>query len=397
MTRTDCSHRPKSYGAGCLHWLALLAVAVLQAFAQDVARDNARSAANPQTPAPAVRIVLFTPSDLTMPAGTRQRLTQIADVTEKFLFKEMTCWGYPPAAKSLFRREPDGLVEVLTVRGEQPVSSGKYGKPNYADAVIKQAAGQYQLAAKGQVWWIFVYLGDRPARFATFAGAGNPRDGGWAMVNYDTLPGDITSDLGLAEGFNGQFFLKGTIHELGHAFGLPHVGPDLALGLGNSLMGPTTADYARRNGPKPERVYLSEASAAMLWKHPLFSGTKTENVCLPSVKLVDYKATFESKENRVMISGKLITDQQAHTVVLLDDVGRPKDLYWCQSHAARIGRDGRFQIKITSPAKTTGQYRILFCFESGLVTGDGSNVRFVNRGEIRKSYRFQDDHFQFDD
>ncbi|HWH70225.1 MAG TPA: hypothetical protein VNT26_12630 [Candidatus Sulfotelmatobacter sp.] len=309
----------------------------------------------------------------------------------------MKRWGYAPAATNLFRREPDGLVEVLGVRGEYSVSSGKYGRPNYAQAVIQQATRQYQVAAKGQVWWIFIYLGDRPVRFADFAGAGNPLGGGWAMVNYDTVPGEIRSDLGLAEGFNGEFFLKGTIHELGHAFGLPHLGPDLALGLGNSLMGPTTAVYARRNCPKPEQVYLCEASAAMLWKHPVFSGRAMDGVRPASVKLVDYKPVFNRTDDTVTIFGKLITDRPVHSAVLIDDLGRPNDPYWCQSHAARLGAGGTFQIKITKPARASGHYRILFCFDNGLVTGDGANVRFVNRGDIKKSYIFRDGDFQFGD
>ena len=37
--------------------------------------------------------------------------------------------------------------------------------------------------------------------------------------------------------FNFAYYLKATVHELGHAFGLSHTGPDPALNLGNSLMG----------------------------------------------------------------------------------------------------------------------------------------------------------------
>jgi predicted Zn-dependent protease len=349
------------------------------------------------TPPPTVQIIFFTPSDLAMPAGAWERLTKIADATEKFFFNGMNHWGYPPAAKSLFQREPDGMVKVLNVRGDMPVSSGKYARPNYATNVIEQATRQYHMAGEGHVWWIFIYLGDPPARFENFVGSGNPQDGGHAMVNFDSRPGEIRPDLGLAEGFNGEYFLKGTIHELGHAFGLHHTGPDLSLGLGNSLMGPTTAVYAKRKYPKPDQVYLTESSAAMLWKHPIFAGTAMRDVQLPSVKLVDYKPAFNQADDTVTISGKLISDQPAHSVVLLDDLGRPKDQYWVLSHTARIGPDGAFQIKINKPAKVDGHYRILFCFENGLVTGDGADVVFNNRGDIRKSYSFRNGDFQFGD
>lgn len=127
----------------------------------------------------------------------------------------------------------------------------------------------------------------------------------------------------------------------------------------------------------------------MLWKHPIFSGTARR------VKLVDYKAVFNRAGDSVTISGKLIADQPAHSVVLMDDRGRPNDEYWVQSYAARIAPDGTFQIKIDKPAKVNGHYRIVLCFENGLVTGDGTHLAFGNRGEIRKSYSFRKGDFQF--
>ena len=145
--------------------------------------------------------------------------TQIADSAENFFFTEMTRWGYPPATKHLFRREADGQVEVLKVRGDKPVKSGRYANGDSAGEVIESAERTYHVTAGFVVWWIFVYLGDRPTRFAEWHGTGNPIEGGHAMVNYDTIPGEIRPDLGLAEGFNLEYFLKATIHESwGHAF-----------------------------------------------------------------------------------------------------------------------------------------------------------------------------------
>ena len=139
--------------------------------------------------------------------------------------------------------------------------------------------------------------------FDDWRGTGEPRDGGWAMVNYDTIPGEIRPDIGIGEGFNAEYFLKGTIHELGHAFGLHHVGPDLSLGLGNSLMGPNNSVYAGRKYSKADQVYLTESSAARLWKHPIFSGTNKDRALQPTaVKLLDYKAAFGRPENRITIT-----------------------------------------------------------------------------------------------
>jgi len=215
------------------------------------------------------------------------------------------------------------------------------------------------------------------------------------MVNYDTLAGDVNSNVSLVEDFNGQIFLKGMIHELGHAFGLPHIGPDPELGLGNSLMGPVTTLYVAKKWPKPDQVYLDEASAAMLWKHPIFSATNFGSFRPASLKVLDYKSAYDSTNDCVTLSGKVFSDPPAHTVVVLDDLGKPDNMYWSQSHAARIATDGAFKVAIRHPAKVDGHYHILFCLDNGAVTGDGQHVRFINRGDIKKPYRFRDGSFEF--
>ena len=374
--------------------LAVLFSSAIQGFAQEVARDSAGN-----EPTPSIRIVLFTPSDVAIPSGARERLTNIADAAEKFFFTWMNHWGYPPAVKALFRREPDGLVEVLNVRGDLPVASGKYAKPDFAPDVSERATRQYHVAGKGHVWWIFIYVGDRPVRFQNWAGTGDSRDGGWAMVNYDTIPGEIRPDLGLDHGFNREYFLKGTIHELGHALGLHHTGPNLALGLGNPLMGPNFDVYAARGYPG-DAVFLSESSAAMLWKHPIFSGAVSGRLGALKLKLIDYNPVFNRTHDSLTISGKLVADQPAHSVILLDDRGRgehPGDQYFFPSYASRIGPGGAFRIRIDKPARASGHHWILFCFDNGLVTGDGAHITFDNRGAIQKFYAFRNGDFQFAD
>ena len=62
---------------------------------------------------------------------------------------------------------------------------------------------------------------------------------------------------------------------------------------------------------------------------------------------------------------------------------------------ARADSDGTFQIQVNNPARVDGHYRILFCFENGVVTGDGAHIGFKNRGDIRKAYSFRDGAFRF--
>jgi hypothetical protein len=309
----------------------------------------------------------------------------------------MKRWKYPSAVSQLFRRNSDGTVQITHVKGDHPASDPVYAKAECDAEAREKAARQLQIAGEGHVWWTFVYVGDRPQRFSNWRGIGGSRDGGMAVVNYDTIPGEIRPDLGLEVGFNSEYYLKATVHELGHAFGLSHLGPDTALNLGNSLMGPNVNVYIERRLSHADLVYLDEASAAILWKHPIFSGTTKDRQRQPSVKLVDFKATYSRSSNRIALAGKLVSDMLAHSIIVIDDLGNLGDEYWFRSLAARIARDGTFRVAIDRPARADGHFRILFCFDNGMVTGDGAGVVWNDRGEIKKSYRFRDGAYRFGD
>jgi hypothetical protein len=347
-----------------------------------------------EPPPPTIRIILFTASDRTPPKDAPHRLTQIADAAERFFVSEMKRWKYPPAVSRIFQRNSDGTVEITYVKGDRPASDEFYAHPECDHEARAKAARQLRIDGEGHVWWTFVYVGDRPQRFSNWGGVGGARDGGSAVVNYDTIAGEIRPDLGLEMGFNSEYFLKGTVHELGHALGLSHLGPDPSLKLGNSLMGPNVPLYIERKYSNADQVYLTEASAACLWKHPVFSGTTKDRQRQPSVKLVDYKPAYSRVSNRITLAGKLVSDMPAHSVVVIDDLGQ-SDEYWFRGHAGRIADDGTFRVAVDHPAPANGHFRILFCFDNGMVTGDGAGVVWNDRGEIRKGYRYSDGHYRF--
>jgi hypothetical protein len=348
-----------------------------------------------EPPPPTIHIILYTASDRTPPAGAPHRLTQIADAAERFLLSEMKRWKYPPAVSRLFRRDPDGTVEITHVQADHPASDPIFSRAGCDEEAREKAKRQLRLEGEGHVFWTFVYVGDRPQRFGDWTGVGCSRDGGFATVNYDTIPGEIRPDLGLEVGFNSEYYLKGTVHELGHALGLWHIGPDPSLNMGNSLMGANQSVYIERKQPNTDQVYLTESSAAMLWKHPIFSGTTKDRQRQPNMKLVDYEATYSRASDRITVAGKLVSDLPAHSVQVFDDLGHPTDGYWYRSHVGRIAPDGTFRVAIDHPVRTDGHFLISFCFENGIVTGDGVGVTFGDRGEIRKSYRYQDGSYHF--
>ena len=225
---------------------------------------------NPEEPR--LRIVLFTPSDVAPPDGVEERVTQMANYVEDFFGRWMKHWGYEPERPLALDRGTNGVPEILYVRGKHTEASGKYRRPDFQPEVIQTACHQYGIRQLGQVWWILMYKGPQNN---WGRGGGEALRGGAATARFYTEPGEIKVGVDMADGFHREIMLKGAIHELGHALGLPHIGPKDSDKLGNSLMGPVNKVYSSRKDPKDRRVYLSQASAAMLWKHPLFTASTT--------------------------------------------------------------------------------------------------------------------------
>jgi hypothetical protein len=343
---------------------------------------------------PAIHIVLFTPAGVKPPAGARQKIGAAAKYAETFFAKWMKHWGYPPAREKIFAREKNGVVRILHVRGSRPASD--YIGIAHLD-LLKElwpaAHKTYNLPQDLPIWWVWVYLSDPPTRIKEYRGSGELRRGGWAVVNYENRPGAISPRLELGAGFHEEFTLKGCIHELGHALGLPHFGPRLKDRLGNTLMGPNMSVYNQINGEKEGRVYLSQAAAAMLWKHFVFSGMAEHRNDLPSVRVRGYRARYDSDKGEIEVTGKLDSDGKAHSVVLSDDAPKQED-YWRKAYVARIRADGRFTLRVREPSGSSGTFRLLFCFENGAVTGDGKHAEldhaFARKYEaVGRDYRFE--------
>jgi hypothetical protein len=243
---------------------------------------------------------------------------------------------------------------------------------------------KYNLERHRHVWWVWVYLGDAPQRFSQFAGFGDVSEGGTAFVNFPSLPGDIKENDDLGSPFLTEIALKGCIHELGHAFGLPHNGP-LAKGhLGMPLMGATIFDFRQRTGTAEKRAYLSGVSAAMLWKHPLFSGTAERRDQMPTCHLTSLAVDNRPQGEVVHVRGQLQANIAAHSAVVFDSAAPDQETYWQKSYVARMAENGSFDVTITEPTHSRGTLRLVFCFENGVVTGDGQ--RHGINGALEKPY-----------
>jgi hypothetical protein len=337
---------------------------------------------------PSVQIVFLTPADVDPPPGVRQRLTQVADCTESLLVEWMKIWDYPPGREKIFQRESDGSGKILFVKSENTLASGKFPVQggNLSAEGRRLAIEKYKLPQNLDIWWVWVYLGDPPKRYEGFLGSGNSAQGGLAQVNYVNLPGDISPKDKLAGPFGEELTLKGVIHEFGHALGLPHNGPHEKQDLGMPLMGATIPNYRKQMKNQEQRVYLSEASAAILWKHPVFSGTADRRYAVPKVQWQDVAVENDIQKRIAHVTGKITTDIPAHTVIVYDQAPDVRGPYFQKAFTARIEKDGTFKVTISEPVSvpTSGSLKLVACCQNGTMTGgDGKGRGLQSAYELK--------------
>jgi hypothetical protein len=335
---------------------------------------------------PKVQIVFLTPADVEAPDGVRERLTQSADYTEAMLVKWMKAWKYPPKREKIFQRNADGSVKIHFVKSPDSLASGKFPLKdgNLARKGKLLAKDKYNIPPTLVVWWVWVYVGDPPKKYSSYLGSGNAAQGGLSQVNYVNLPGKIAVGDKMARPFLKELTFKGTVHEFGHALGLPHNGPLVTRDLGMPLMGATIFNYRRRMKNKEERVYLSEASAAILWKHPLFTGTAKRRYARPKIAWKDVDVKNDQKKRVVRLTGRVTSDVPVHSVIVYDTVPKIQQTYFQKPYVARVAKDGTFEVTISEPVdvKADGTLKLVACCENGTMTGDGKKRGIGSAHEI---------------
>ncbi len=364
--------------AGLIFGFILLLVAPIEALADGADRCQ-------------VHVILFVPSDVTPPKGYQQRVDQIVDYTESFFQREFKRWGHKNTVMP-FRRSADGRVEVTMVRGTERTSH--YKPVTVRAEVMDGLRREKKLDGGRQIWWILVYAGEPPARFAGFLGGVGVQIGGWSVCNFDTRPGRIDPAAELGSEFLESMALKGMMHELGHAFGLPHVGPLTRDNAGNTLMGPTHANYRRVISMREDRVYLSEAEAAMLSTHPAFRGASDERGGLPTVEVQNMRYAANRRNKTIVVSGRVRAEQRAVYALVADESEARPGEYWTKTYVGKVARDGAFQVIVSEPSESNGTLKTWFAFESGAQTGDG-RTRGRESG-IPKAYTYSRQQWTFE-
>jgi hypothetical protein len=180
--------------------------------------------------------------------------------------------------------------------------------------------------------------------------------------------------------------LKGMIHELGHGFQLPHIGQLRRDNAGNTLMGPTHANFRRVVPGREERVYLSEAEAAMLSMHPAFRGMPDTRGPLPKPDVQNLKCVVDRQENAIVVSGRVRAAVRPVYAVVADESDARPGEYWTKTYVGKVADDGAFAVSVSEPATSNGTLKTWFIFENGAQTGDGRQR--ARASGISRSYTY---------
>ena len=335
-----------------------------------------------------VRVVLYVPSDLDVPKY-QERLDDTVAYAEAFFRQGLERWGYRENVSPF--RWKDDHAEVLLVQGTKPSQSCK--DPSIRREAIETARRQYSVGDDRQIWWVFVYRGDPPLRFANYRGGFEPAIGGWSVCNFDTRAGRFQPKDLLGNEFLSELTLKGMIHELGHAFQLPHIGPRVKDGAGNTLMGPTHANYRRVIPRREPRVYLSEAAAAMLVNHPAFRGGPDSRGRLPQVQVSDQNYEYDRTTSAFVVSGRVkATLEPAYAIIADESKARPGE-YWTKHYVGTVTPEGRFRVRVNELPRSGGTLKTWFVFKNGATTGDGR--RRGKAGAVVKQYERVGQRYRF--
>ena len=337
-----------------------------------------------------VHVFLFVPSDFEPPPSYQQRIDQIVDYTEAFFTRGFERWGHENVVMP-FRRKPDGHVEVTVMRGKNRAADYKpvTVRAEVMDAIRRTGA----LDGGRQIRWIMVYAGDPPKKFDGFLGGYGEQIGGWSVGNFNTAPGRIDPKMPLGADYLEGIFLKGMIHELGHAFQLPHVGPLMRDRAGNTLMGPTHFNYRRVMGHSTDHVYLSEAEAAMLSTNPAFRGAVDKPGPLPTPQIEDMKYTVNSRRGGIVVSGRVHSTVRPVYAIVGDESDERPGEYWTKTYVGKVEPNGSFNVLISEPSTSNGTLKTWFAFENGVMTGNGQ-TRGRSSG-ISKEYTYHRNRWTF--
>ncbi len=300
----------------------------------------------------ALNVVYFVGSDREPVADYERRISELLLYLQQYYGKEMARNGFGPRAFGLIRK-PDGMVDILLVRGKEPGEVYGYsnGGANKSLAEIDEFFKAHPEKKHGVHTFVIMptlyndeYHDEAPGG-VPFYGYGK------CCFALDYAHFDIRY-LG-EKSLRGKLMTKwygGFAHELGHGLNLPHNTGTVSqnAAMGTALMGAGNMTF----GSSP--TYLTKASSAILDRSQTFArkGDKTEFYGEPQHAPTVSEASLVYKDNALHLKFRL-HGQCDHVNVYMQDppyvVNRDYDAVAFTADMAAPAEDGSREVSLTIP------------------------------------------------
>ncbi len=335
---------------------------------------------------PPLLLVYFVPNDREVIPGYVERLDAVMTEVQRFYRDGMNAAGFGALTFDL-ERDAQHRLAVHEVKGKLPMSSYGRNASDLVRAEVERALAATGLDANQRTVVIFQVLLEWKDGVATEVGpyvGGGSHLAGTAWVYDDALldpkklsslePGGYYARPCSIGEFNSHY-IGGVAHELGHAFGLPHVaGP--RLNPKHSLMGDGNHTYGQERRGEGGGTYLHAASALLLARARPFAGS-TDSSAASSCDLDTLKAKFA--DGQLVLDGTVEPASLALGIVAYNDAVRIPADYDAQAAVSMVGASGKFTVKLDELEPGDYELRLQVCQTNGASTTSAFRYRVDSR------------------
>ena len=339
------------------------------------------SPAEPENITP-VKIVYFIPSDMEAIPDRDERLGRVMRCVQDFYRKEMERNGYGPLTFALEWTDPRKL-KLYEVNGKKKQT--EYGR-NDAYIVLNEVRDalktKYGIDANKEYLVIFQLLlqrdGNRSIELGPYVGSGGSLSGTAWVYDDDRLDADSLISKAPGGYYNrpcslGQFnthYIGGVAHEMGHAFGLPHVCESSIqrATMGSALMGNGNHTFGKELRNEGLGTFLSQTSALRLTTVRAFVGNLPNAGRQGDWNVEELTAKEENHENgrrTIALSGRITASPKLLGIIAYNDnLNIPAD-YDAKAWMTKNIEEGRFSLTISELEPVPYQLRIVGIHENG--------------------------------
>lgn len=328
---------------------------------------------------PVIRVAYFAPSDREPIPGYVERIDRVLIEIQRFYREGMSAAGYGPMTYELERDKQNRLI-VHLVRGPKPMLEYGRNSAGVVAGVVKDSLRAEGLDPKNEMVVIFANLldwqGNKAVEVGPYCGGGDNHAGtAWVyddklldprMLNSKEPGGYYGRPCSVGE-FNSHY-IGGAAHEMGHAFGLPHVCQTKVekKAHGLALMGGGNHSYGNELRGEGKGSFLSDNSALILSRNRYFAGDLPAALEKATCEFAELGARFD--KGSLVISGRLAANPQAVGVAIYDDLASINDDYDAIGYFTKVDKDGRFRVEISELRRGRSEMRFRTVHQNGRVS-----------------------------